>query len=118
VALLACQKPLRDLLARSTDPDERAAYRILIRGLEEPTRTLIANAGYDSSEVMAEIRLAGPGYGFDVLSERVVDMTKAGILDVASAQRSAVWRAMTGAAIALTTGALVHHKKPQQVANP
>jgi chaperonin GroEL len=118
VALLACQKPLRDLLARSTDPDERAAYRILIRGLEEPTRTLIANAGYDPSEVMAEIRLAGPGYGFDVLSERVVDMTKAGILDVASVQRSAVWRAVTGAAIALTTGALVHHKKPQQALNP
>jgi chaperonin GroEL len=118
VALLACRQPLRERLAQAADPDERAAYRILLRALEEPARVLIANAGHDPSEMMAEIRLAGQGHGFDVQAERVVNMAEAGILDAASVLRAAVWRAVNGAGIALTTGALVHRKKPYQTANP
>jgi chaperonin GroEL len=117
VTFLACQPPLRAALAQAATPDERAAYRMLIRALEEPCRALIANAGRDASEVMAEIRQAGTGYGYDVLADRVVEMTASGILDVASVLRSAVARAVSGAALALTTDTLVHHKKPQEALN-
>ena len=61
VALLACRPALRDRLAASTDTNERAAYRILIEAVEEPFRTIVSNAGFDDSDVMAEVRLAGPG---------------------------------------------------------
>jgi chaperonin GroEL len=114
VSLLACRPALQRMLDQSTDPDERAAYRILIRALEEPIRTILTNAGYDASEVMAEIKQAGPGFGFDARSGQVVDVAQAGIFDVASVQKAAVHSAVASAALALTIDVLVHPKKPQE----
>jgi chaperonin GroEL len=114
VALLNCRPALKRMLDACDAPDERAAFRILMRAMEEPTRTIIANAGFDASEVMAEVRLAGPGHGFDATSEQVVDVVQSGIMDVAAVQKSAVHSAIAGAALALTTDVLVHHKKPPE----
>jgi chaperonin GroEL len=111
VAFLACCPALQRTLEESSDPDERAAYRALIKALEEPLRTIAANAGYDASQVMAQVAQAGPGYGFDVNSGQVVDVARAGILDVATAQKTAAQAAIAGAALALTTDVLVHHLK-------
>jgi chaperonin GroEL len=111
-SLVACCPRLRQMLDQSTDPDERAAYRILLRAMEEPARTIIANAGYDASEFIAEIRRAGPGHAFDVVSGQVVDVRQAGILDVAAVQKAAVRSAISGAALALTVDILVRHRKP------
>jgi len=61
---------------------------------------------------LAEIRITGkPGYGFDVASERVVDMMAAGIWDPAIVQKSAVYAAISGAALALTIDILIHRKE-------
>lgn len=111
VSLLACRRVLQRTLDQSTDLDERAAYRILIRAVAEPIRTIIANAGYDASEIMAEIKLARSGYGFDVTSGQVVDMMGAGIWDAAIVQKSAVYGAITTAALALTIDVLVHRQE-------
>jgi chaperonin GroEL len=86
--------------------------------MEAPIRAILTNAGYDASEVMAEIRLAGNGYGFDVRSRQIVDVTQTGIWDAATVLKTAVQSAISGAALALTTDVLVHHKKPQQVMEP
>ena len=111
VSLLACRPVLQRMLDQSTDPDERAACRILIRAVAEPIRTIVANAGYDASEIMADIKLAGSGYGFDVTSGQVVDMMEAGIWDAAIVQKSAVYGAITTAALALTIDVLVHRRE-------
>jgi chaperonin GroEL len=118
VSLLACHKPLQHRLEYSADADKRAAYQILIKAMEAPIRAILTNAGYDASEVMAEIRLAGNGHAFDVRSRQVVDMAQAGIWDAAAVLKTAVHSAVSGAALALTTDVLVHHKKPQQVTEP
>lgn len=52
VSLLACRPALCQRLDHGTDSDERAAYRILLKAMETPIRTLLTNAGYDASEVM------------------------------------------------------------------
>jgi chaperonin GroEL len=117
-ALLACRPILRQRLDGCDKPDERAAYRILATAVEAPARTIFANAGYDASEVLADIRSGGPGAGFDVVGGRVVDMVEAGILDVAAVQKAALTGAITTAATALTVDVLVHHKKPQESAKP
>lgn len=111
VSLLACRPALRQMLNQSTDPDERAAYHILTKVVEEPFRAIVSNAGYDASEVMAEIKLAGPGHGFDAISGKVVDVAQAGIYDVAIVQKSAVYAAISSAAQALTIDVLVHRKE-------
>ena len=109
VSLLACRPKLQQMSTQSTDVDERAAYRILATAMAAPCRAIVSNAGFDASDVMAEIRLAGKsGYGFDVASEQVVDMMQAGIWDAAVVQKSAVYAAISGAALALTIDVLVH----------
>jgi chaperonin GroEL len=114
VALLACRPALEELLKASTELEERAAYRTLLRAMEEPMRTIIANTGYDASEVMAEVRLAGPGHGFDATAQQIVDVVNVGILDVASVQKAAVHGAISSAALALTTDVLIHRKNPPE----
>jgi chaperonin GroEL len=114
VALLACRPALQKLLDQSTGTDERAAYRILIDALAEPLRTIVTNAGHDDRDVMAEIRLAEPGYGFDVTTEHVVNMIEAGIYDTAATQKAAVHAAVASAALALTIDVLVHRTEQPQ----
>ncbi|MDQ5853760.1 MAG: hypothetical protein M3380_17175 [Chloroflexota bacterium] len=117
-SLLLCRPRLQHMLEESEDPDEQAAYRILIKALEEPIRTIVANAGYDVGAVMAEINQAAPGSGFDVRCGRIVDLSQAGIFDVAAAQKAAIHSAVTAAALALTIDVLIHPKNPQFVATP
>jgi chaperonin GroEL len=108
VALLACRAALQQAMGQATDPDERAAYRILIKALAEPFRTLASNAGYDASDAMAEVRLAGPGHGFDVTVGRAVNVLEAGICDPAIVIKSAVYGAVATVALALTVDVLIH----------
>jgi chaperonin GroEL len=118
VSLLACRPALREKLDQSRREEERSALRILIKAMEAPIRTIIANAGHDDSEALAEIKLAGPGYGFDVRSERIVDMAQVGIFDAAAVQKAAVRGAVKSAALALTVDVLVHRKKPEESMTP
>ncbi len=114
-ALLACRSSLQQMSAESEDPDERAAYRILVRALAEPFRTIVANAGCDASDVLAEVRMAGPGHGYDVIQGRVVDVMQAGIYDPAVVLKAAVYAALTTASMALTVDVLIHRtEQPKQ----
>jgi chaperonin GroEL len=105
-------------LEEATEPEEQAAYRVLLRAVEAPTRTLLANAGLDPSEIMGEINRAGPGYAFDMVTQKVVDMAEAGILDAAAVVESSVRSAVSSAALALTTDAIVHKANPEQAVQP
>jgi chaperonin GroEL len=111
-ALLDCTPVLRQRLDAAKDPDERAAYRILARALEIPMRIIAANSGYDASEVLADVKLAGPGHGFDVMSGRVVNMVDAGILDSAAVHKALIRDVVSTAGLALTIEVLVQRKDP------
>jgi chaperonin GroEL len=107
-ALLACRPALQQRLEESTDLDERTAYRILLRAAEAPFRTLVENAGFESSVLLDEIDRADVGHGFDAMAGRVVDMAEAGVLDAAVVQKAAVRSGVGGAALALTTDVIIH----------
>lgn len=107
-ALLACRPALDEAGARAESADERGAYRILSKALAVPFRTIVSNAGYDAGEIAAEVRLAGPGFGFDVAGGQVVDVIQAGISDPAIVVKSAVYGAVSAAALALTVDVLIH----------
>lgn len=116
VALLACQDVLQNKLDNASTADERAAYRMLHKAMEAPFRAIVSNAGYEASAVLAQLN--GPGFGFDVRSGQVVNMTEAGIWDAAAVVRAAVRGTISGAALALTTDVLVHHKTRVQAIEP
>jgi len=118
-ALFSLKSVLDAKLAQSADLDERAAYRILMRAVEAPMRTIIVNAGYEAAPIMAEIERIGQCAGFDARIGQTVDVGQAGIWDVAAVQKSAVQGAITQAALALTINALVHTRHPvQALMNP
>jgi len=117
-ALLACRSKLQKMADQAEEPDERTPYRILSRALEEPTRTILHNAGYRPSEYMGKINQARPGFGFDVRSGKIVDMAEAGVIDSAGVLSHAVHAAVSSAALALTIDVLVHKKRPEMSLEP
>ncbi|MFL7892134.1 MAG: TCP-1/cpn60 chaperonin family protein, partial [Anaerolineales bacterium] len=117
-ALLACRPAIGDLLAQSNSADERAAYRILLAALETPFRTLVENSGHSPGAILGRLDGKAPGFGFDIQTGEMVDMLEAGILDVASVQKEALYSAVRSAGLALTIDAIVHRKKPPVVSDP
>lgn len=112
-ALLGCRARLRRELAGAAEPEARAAYRILLRAVEEPLRTIAGNAGHAAPEVLARLQGAPAGHGLDARSGAVVCLAEAGIYDVAAALKLAVRTALYGAATALTIDTLVHRRNPE-----
>jgi chaperonin GroEL len=113
-ALLACRPALLARQRQAIDPDERAAYGILARALEEPFRTLVSNAGCSPGQVLALLEKLPPGYGFDLRVGKTADMQATGLVDAAGVLREAVRSAVSSAALLLTTDVLVHLKDPPQ----
>ncbi len=114
VALMNSAAILRARIPGCTDPDQIAAYRILIRALEAPLRTLVSNAGGDLDEIMPAVKQAGPGFGYDVVRQQVVNMAQAQIFDVVSVVKEVLYAAINGAALALTTDVIIHRKNPPE----
>src|ERR1700687_306996 len=109
VTLLNAIKALDKVKAEG---DELTGVNILRRALEEPFRQLVANAGHDGSVMLDGIRrkqaeTKSNVWGYEVIKNEIVDLTKAGIIDPAKVVRSAVENATSIAAMILTTEALI-----------
>jgi chaperonin GroEL len=109
VTLLNAIKALDSVKAEG---DEKTGVNILRRALEEPFRQLVANAGQDGAVMLAAIRrkqdeTKSNVWGYEVIKNEIVDLTKAGIIDPAKVVRSAVENATSIAAMILTTEALI-----------
>ncbi|OLC52722.1 MAG: chaperonin GroL [Chloroflexi bacterium 13_1_40CM_4_68_4] len=109
VTLLNAIKALDKVKAEG---DEKTGVNILRRALEEPFRQLVANAGQDGAVMLAAIRrkqeeTKSNVWGYEVIKNEIVDLTKAGIIDPAKVVRSAVENATSIAAMILTTEALI-----------
>jgi chaperonin GroEL len=110
--LLACRPVIEHRMKISQHDDERMAFKILLHGLEEPTRVLLKNAGFNPDKVMPAIDAAGEGYAFNIRSGQIAKMGEVGIFDSAATVMSAVRAAINTAALGLTTDVLVHLKNP------
>ena len=106
-ALLSVIANVQTLLPKYNG-DAKTGVQIVLRALEEPVRQIAANAGVEGSVIVDKIKRAKkPGYGYDALNDRYVDMTEAGIIDPTKVTRSALQNAASVAATVLTTESLV-----------
>jgi chaperonin GroEL len=115
-ALLSARSALAGLPARHDE--EKMAYRLLARTLEEPMRTIARNAGAQPDIIIEKVKECPPGHGFDARTQQLVDMRQAGIQDALLVLKKAVEVAVSGAAMALTTDVIVHHKEPKESIEP
>ncbi|MGQ9682559.1 MAG: chaperonin GroEL [Anaerolineae bacterium] len=114
-AYLAC---IPAVLAVPAEGDVAYGLNVVARALEEPMRQLATNAALEASAMVARAKAAGDGYGLEVRSERIVDMRQAGIMDSVRVLQTALEAAASGAIMVLTTGAVIHHRKPDVSVEP
>ena len=98
--------------------DVQTGINLVKRAVEEPVRQIATNAGLEGSVIVAKVKAADDGVGFNALKEEYVDMVKAGIVDPAKVTRTALQNAASIAALVLTTETLVADKPEQTPAAP
>jgi chaperonin GroEL len=89
-----------------------------MRAMEAPTEWIVRNAGQDYKRVLAHLRLSPPGFGYDAVSNEIVDMREASVLDPLKVVRTALETGASAGMMALTTDALVLTAKRDPAINP
>jgi chaperonin GroEL len=110
VALINAMSVLDELKMEYTDA--QIGVGIVREALEVPMRKIATNAGKEGSVVLETVRRKqaekkDDNIGYDVLTEKYVDMVKAGVIDPAKVTRGALENAASIAAMILTTEALI-----------
>ncbi|HEY2547279.1 MAG TPA: chaperonin GroEL, partial [Candidatus Acidoferrum sp.] len=113
-ALLRCISAIEKLKLHD---DEAVGVGIVKRALEEPTRQIAHNGGYEGAVVIGKIRDSkDENYGFNAESGEYGDMVKMGVIDPAKVTRLALQNAASIAGLMLTTEALVAEIKEEKSA--
>jgi len=110
VALINAMSAISDM--KMDDEDAQIGVNIVRKALEVPLRKIAENAGQDGSVILETVRRTQKekknlNIGFNVLSEKYVDMVKDGVIDPAKVTKGALENAASIAAMILTTEALV-----------
>ncbi len=104
VALVRAREALDKV---ETSGDERFGVDILRRALEQPLRTIAANAGADAPLVLKKVVDGKASFGYDALAGDFCDLLERGVIDATKVVRSALQNAASVATLLLTTDALV-----------
>jgi chaperonin GroEL len=107
-----------DVKVKGQIEDEQTGMAIVKRALEEPIRTLTANAGIDGSIVVQKIKEGNGDFGFNARTETYENLFKAGVIDPTKVSRVALENAASIAGMLLTTEAVVADKPEPKSAAP
>ncbi|RKP44815.1 chaperonin GroEL [Cohnella endophytica] len=102
--------------AVTAEGDEKTGVNIILRALEEPIRTIAANAGQEGSVIVERLKKEAVGTGYNASSGEWVNMFEAGIIDPVKVTRSALQNAASVAAVFLTTEAVIADKPEPKAA--
>ncbi len=93
--------------------------RVLAAALCAPMEQIMANSYIENAGVhIQRVRDAGPQAAFDAYSGEVKDAFEAAILDVPDILIDVMRTAVSNSVMAITTDAIVYHKKPEQSFTP
>jgi chaperonin GroEL len=107
VALIRASAALDNL--RSSE-EEKIGINIIRKAIEDPSRWIASNAGWEGSVVVDKVKNNKGGFGFNAATEEFEDLMKAGIIDPTKVVRSALQNAASVAALLLTTECMVAEK--------
>jgi chaperonin GroEL len=102
--------------------EEQLGANLIKRALEEPTRQIANNAGFEGSVVVQRVMEGEGSFGFNAETGIYEDLMKAGIVDPTKVTRFALQNAASLAGLLMTTEAMVAEKpkkgKPAAPAMP
>ncbi len=107
-ALVHAAATLRASLGSTSD--EKTGVEIVRRAVDEPLRWIAENGGEQGYVVVAKVREAGAGNGYNADTGKYGDLVKQGVLDPVKVTRSALENAASIAALLLTTETLIVEK--------
>ena len=114
ISLINASSKLDKLAKEYSEENEeiRVGINIVKKALEAPIRKLAANAGQDGSVIIDTVRRTAAekknkNIGFNVLTNKYVDMIDAGVIDPVKVVRGALENAASIAAMILTTDVLI-----------
>jgi chaperonin GroEL len=94
--------------------DEAFGVKVVAKAADEPLRWIAENGGAEGYVVVAKVREAGVGNGYNAATEEYGDLLAQGILDPVKVTRSALVNATSIAAMLLTTETLVVEKPEEE----
>lgn len=116
VAYLRSLEALENL---KLEGDQQFGVEIVKKALEEPTKQIAYNAGWEGSVVVEHLKKEKGNIGFNAQTEKYEDMVQAGIIDPTKVVRCALQNAASVASLLLTTECLVAEKpKEKEKAGP
>lgn len=105
-ALLHAQDAVVDL-ELDLHGDELLGAQIIRKALEYPLRSIVYNAGYESSLTVERVRQGDKSFGFDAKNNVYGNMIDLGIIDPVKVTRCALQNAASIAGLLLTTEAII-----------
>ncbi|SDY33356.1 chaperonin GroEL [Geodermatophilus africanus] len=87
--------------------DELTGARVVRRALDAPLVRIAANAGFEGQVVVARVREAGAGQGFNAETGEYGDLAAQGVIDPVKVTKAALGNAVSIAAMVLTTDSAV-----------
>ena len=95
--------------------DEALGTKIFANALKVPFKTILKNAGIDSTEIMkAIIEKDDINYGYDARALKLCDLLEAGIIDPLKVVTGAVYAATSIASVVLTSSVIITEDKVEE----
>ncbi len=104
ISLLKCSQILKEI---KFETEEKIGADILFKACSAPFKQLLKNSGLESSLIVEDILSKDFNIGFDVIDENTKDLVKAGILDPAKVEKTALIQACSMAGVVLLSEALI-----------
>jgi len=116
VALVRALESLTEL--KGDNDDQNVGINIVRKAFEAPLRQIAANAGEESSVIIAKVIEGKGSFGFNAANGEYGDMIEMGILDPAKVTRTALQAAGSVAGMMITTEAMVTDMPQDEAAAP
>jgi len=116
VALVRAEKVLDKI--KGENEDELTGIRIVARAIEEPIRTIAANAGKEGSVIVQKVKEGKNDYGYNARTDTFENLFSTGVIDPTKVVRVALQNAASVAGMFLTTECALADIKEETPAMP
>jgi chaperonin GroEL len=99
---------------KGANEDETTGIAIVRRALEEPLRTIVANAGIEGSIVVQKVKEGKDDFGYNARTDNYEKLLTAGVIDPTKVSRVALEHAASIAGMLLTTECVIADKPKKE----